>query len=125
MSYDLMVFEPSAAPRRPDIFIEWYHDQANWAEPHSYDDPKVTSPQLAAWFSEMTETFPPMNGPLRSEDLDNPRVTDYCIGKVVIYAAFAWSQAEIAYPEVRRLAAKHNVGFFDVSGNSEVVLPPG
>lgn len=84
-----MVFEPSVAPRRKDVFLERYHDQTNWAEPHSYDDPKFTSPRLAVWFFEIIRTFPPMNGPLRSGDLDDPHVTDYSIGSAVIYAAFA------------------------------------
>ena len=123
MSYDLMVFEPTAAPRERDAFIDWYHTQANWSEPHGYDDPKVTSPRLAAWFAEMIRTYPPMNGPLRSGNIDDPKVTDYSIGSVVIYAAFAWSQAEQAYAQFRRLAAEHGVGFFDVSGDSEIVLP--
>jgi hypothetical protein len=123
LSYDLMVFEPSAAPRQHDMFLEWYHDQTNWAEPHSYDDPKVTSPRLAAWFYDIIKTFPPMNGPLRSEDVDDPKVTDYSIGTVLIYAAFAWSQDRAAYAAVRQLAEKHRVGFFDVSGNSEIVFP--
>ena len=125
LSYDLMVFEPSVAPRQRDVFLEWYHDQTNCAEPHSYDDPKQASPMLAAWFLDMIKTFPPMNGPLRSDDIDNPKVTDYSIGSSVIYAAFAWSQAREAYTEVRRLAKKHHVGFFDVSGNSEIEFPPG
>jgi hypothetical protein len=124
MSYDLMVFEPTAAPRDLQSFSEWYHDQTRWAEPHSYDDPRVTSPRLAAWFTDMIKTFPPMNGPLRSEDLDDPRITDYSIGSVVIYAAFRWSEAQAAYVEVRRLATVHRVGFFDVSGDSEIVFPP-
>ena len=124
LSYDLMVFEPSVAPRRPDVFLEWYHDQTNWAESHSYNDPKVTSPSLAGWFFEMIKNFPPMNGPFRSDNPDDSRVTDYSIGSTVIYAAFAWSEAEVAYSDVRRLAVKHHVGFFDVSGNSEIVFPP-
>jgi hypothetical protein len=125
LSYDLMVFEPSVAPRQPEMFLDWFYDQTNWAESHNYDDPKVTSPRLAEWFYEIIKAFPPMNGPLRSEDIDDPRVTDYSIGSAVIFAAFAWSQAQVAYSEVRRLAAKHHVGFFDVSGDAEIVFPPG
>lgn len=119
-----MVFEPSVAPRAQDAFLVWYDSQTEWSEPHQYDDPAVTSPRLAAWFAELIETFPPMNGPLASDDYNNPRITDYSVGNVVIYAAFAWSQAEAAYAEVRRLAVKHRVGFFDASGDSEVVFPP-
>ncbi len=120
-----MVFEPSLAPKRHDAFLEWYRDQTEWGESHDYNDPKVAAPRLAAWFSEIIETFPPMNGPLRSDDVDDPRVTDYSIGSAVIYAAFAWSEAEAANREMRRLADKHRVGFFDVSGDAEIIFPTG
>ena len=116
MSYDLMVFEPTAAPRDPETFMKWYRGQTAWTEAHSYNDPCVTSPNLSAWFAEMIGDFPPMNGPLASKDYDNAKVSDYCIGKVVIYVAFAWSEAQAAYEAMRRSAVNHSVGFYDVSG---------
>ena len=110
-----MVFDPDVAPRDREGFVRWYDTQTEWAEGHSYDDPRVTAPALANWFAEISQTFPPMNGPFASDDYDNPRVTDYSIGRSVIYAAFAWSQADAAFEAVDRLAAKHGVGFFDAS----------
>lgn len=53
-------------------------------------------------------------------------LTDYCIGREVIYVAFAWSVAEEAYELTRKLAQKHNVGFFNVSADDEdIILPDG
>ena len=53
-------------------------------------------------------------------------MTDYSVGRTAIYACFAWSKAEAAYATVVRLAAKHGVGFFNVSSSkSEVWLPDG
>jgi hypothetical protein len=49
---------------------------------------------------------------------------DYSIGRSVIYAAFAWSQAETAFEAVNRLAAKHGVGFFDVSSEQGEIRFP-
>jgi hypothetical protein len=43
MSYDLMVFEPEAAPKEHDRFLEWYGVQTKWSEGHSYGDPAITS----------------------------------------------------------------------------------
>jgi hypothetical protein len=43
------------------------------------------------------------------------RLTEYSIGKEMIYAAFAWSIAEDTYIMMRKLAMKHNVGFFDTT----------
>lgn len=126
MSYDLMVFEPGAAPRERTEFMAWYRQQIAWTEDHEYDDPGVSSPLLQAWFSEMIQSFPAMNGPLASDDDDDdPRITDHCIGKDVIYSAFAWSCAEDAYNTMRELAIKHKVGFFDVSavGEGEILFP--
>ncbi|GAA5526094.1 hypothetical protein Maes01_02688 [Microbulbifer aestuariivivens] len=124
MSYDLMVFEPSVAPRQRKAFMEWFAEQTRWAEGHSYRDHAVSSEALQAWFKEMIAYFPPMNGPLASGDVDNERVTDHCVGKSVIYSAFSWSVAEEAFPVMRELAIKHRVGFFDVSAEDGEILFP-
>lgn len=124
MSYDLMVFEPTVAPKGRKDFMRWYAQQTEWAEDHSYQDHKVSTEGLQAWFKEMIQHFPPMNGPLASDDVDDPKVTDHCIGKYVIYSAFVWSVAEEAYPKMRKLAIKHSVGFFDASAdNGEIFFP--
>lgn len=125
MSYDLMVFEVSATPKTRKEFMEWYGVQTQWSEDHSYQDHSVASEALQDWFKEMIEFFPPMNGPLASDDIDDPKVTDHCIGKHVIYSAFAWSVAEEAYLNMRELAIKHSVGFFDVSADNGEILFPG
>jgi hypothetical protein len=123
MSYDLMVFEPAAAPRDRESFMAWYQQQTKWSEGHSYNDPQVTSPKLQLWFQEMIQFFPAMNGPFAS-DRDTPEVTDHCIGRNVIYSAFAWSVAEEAHAKMRELSIKHHVGFFNVSEvEGEIVFP--
>ena len=125
MSYDLMVFEITAAPKTRQEFMEWYAIQTEWAEDHDYQDHSVTSDALQNWFNEMIEYFPPMNGPLASDDYDNPKVTDHCIGKNIIYSAFAWSEADDAHLKMKELAIKHSVGFFDVSTENGEILFPG
>ena len=119
-----MVFDAEAAPTGRDAFMAWYREQTQWKEEHGYNNPEVAAPKLRAWFAEMIKTFPPMNGPLRSEDADDPKVTDYSVGRSVIYAAFAWSEAKVALPAMRQLAQKHGVGFFDVSSNDGEILVP-
>jgi hypothetical protein len=128
MSYDLMVFAPEVAPKDREAFMSWNDEQSEWEEEHSYDDPEVSTPALRAWFLEMIQSYPAMNGPFSSDDLpeDEASVTDYSVGQSVIYAAFAWSKAEEAYQAMFSLAAKHGVGFFNASSdNSEVWLPDG
>jgi hypothetical protein len=128
MSYDLMVFEPIDPPRERNAFLDWYRLQTQWPEDHSYDDPAATTAGLSAWFTEIRRDFPNMNGPGAHDianDEHNPRVTDYAIGRSVIYAAFSWMEAENAYSLVRVLAVKHRVGFFNVSAeNGEIWFPP-
>jgi hypothetical protein len=124
MSYDLMVFDSANAPEGRDEFIAWYDEQTQWKEQHGYNDPSAPSPKLRAWFDEMRKEFQPMNGPFATEDFDDPKVTDYSLGRSVIYAAFAWSEAENARERTFDLARKHGVGFFDVSAeNGGVWLP--
>lgn len=124
MSYDLMVFRKEAAPKTRTDFMKWYENQTEWAEEHGYDDPANTSPELRNWFMEIIQTFPAMNGPYASDDDDNKYVSDYSIGKDVIYVAFAWSLAEQAYKTMLELAEKHGVGFFDVSSDNGDILFP-
>lgn len=129
MSYDLMVFEKTKAPNKKIEFIQWYEEQVGWKEDHNYDSIEVTSANLKNWFMDMMQVFPPMNGEFapsddeieNDEDLEN-HLSDYCIGRDVIYISFAWSVAEEAYDTMLKLALKHDVGFFDVSGNGDIIL---
>ena len=121
-----MVFDPKGAPAERDAFMCWYNVQTQWEEPHTYDDPEICSPALKAWFLEIIETFPPMNGKFASAELpeDEACATDYSVGKKMIYGAFAWSKMDPAYELVFDLAEKHGVGFFDVSGKGNLVWVP-
>jgi hypothetical protein len=64
-----------------------------------------------------------MNGPLASDNPDDPRIADYSLGRSVIYGAFAWSEAEAARELAEELAAKHGVGFFDLSAAGGIWFP--
>jgi hypothetical protein len=119
-----MVFRDEAAPMSRCEFMKWYLDQTEWKEDHGYDDPANTSPELRNWFMEMIQTFPAMNGPFTSEDIDNDYVSDYSIGRDIIYIAFAWSVAEQANKRMKELAEKHSVGFFDPTTDMEEILLP-
>ncbi|HXY33221.1 MAG TPA: hypothetical protein VEI07_03275 [Planctomycetaceae bacterium] len=121
MSYDLMVFEPNARLRDRNSYMKWFEQEMRRAE--SYD-PGVLTPKLRAWFHEMIDSFPPMNGPLASDDVDDPNLTEYGLGRMVIYASFAWSRAEAAFERVTKLATKHRVGFYDVSSGAGDIWVP-
>lgn len=120
MSYDLMVFAPELAPaKQRGPFLDWYEQQSEWAEGHSYDDAAVSTPALRAFYGELVLHFPA----LIAEDDEG---TDYTIGSAVIYMSFPWDKVDEAHDAVVRLAGKHAVGFFDVSSDlAETWLPDG
>jgi GH35 family endo-1,4-beta-xylanase len=133
MSYDLMVFEKTKAPKTKEEFMRWYGIQTEWSEEHDYQTPSVASEKLQNWYNAMKSYFPPMNGvdsPTdeqieEDEELEN-RLADYCIGRDVIYVAFAWSKADEAYKLTKQFAKQYDVGFFNVSAiDGEIVLPEG
>ena len=99
-----MVFDPKAPPPDREGFMAWYRQETQWKEGHSYNDPEVSTPEFRGWFLEMITKYPAMNGPHASDDIDNPKVTDYSVGKSVIYAAFAWFEAQAAFENVFSLA---------------------
>src|SRR5262249_6690419 len=113
----LMVSAPPAAPCGRKSFRGWCEEQPGGPESHGYNTPEFPAPALQAWFRDIIKTFPPMNDPLARHEPDDSKVTDYSLGRSVIYGAFAWSEAEAAHKFVKELAAKHSVGFFDVSAN--------
>ncbi|MBE1526464.1 hypothetical protein GGC65_000920 [Sphingopyxis sp. OAS728] len=132
MSYDLMVFDPAVAPRDRARFMAWYGELTAWGEGHSYDDASITTDGLRRWYRDMLATFPAMNGPDAADRPDDSPVwddlhlTDYSIARHAIYCAFSWSVGEEALAAVPQLAAKHEVGFFDVSADAgQIRFPDG
>jgi hypothetical protein len=121
MSFDLMVFAPDAAPAKRPAFLDWYEAQTEWHEDHGYDDPALATPALRAFYADLAAEFPP--APAGVEDPEAG--TDYTIGSTLIYMSFLdWDRIDAAWEAVNRLAAKHELGFFDVSSDlAEVWLP--
>jgi hypothetical protein len=121
-----MVFVPSMPPGDRSGFLAWFDEQTKWTEDRDYSDPTGTADELRAWFMEMIERFPAMNGPYASEDHDDARVTGYSIGSAMIYIDFRWSLLQDAYRATLELAMKHRLGFFDVSADDgQVWMPDG
>lgn len=116
MSYDLVVFDPSAAPRDREAFLQWFDALESSEEPRDSDDPEVLTPALKTWFRKIIKKYPPLNGPLARGAVDNPKATDYSLLHSIIHAAFGWPEAAAAYKLVKSSAAAHHLGFYDISG---------
>lgn len=128
MSYDILAFDPSAVTDAD--FPAWWEAQSEWTEDHSYDDPSITTANLQGFYRDLAQTFPPMNGPgaptddeIRQAPELESRMTDYSIGASLIYAAFAWSQADTARVAFGTLAEKHRVAVAWVSDDGSIVRP--
>lgn len=120
MSFDLMVFAPEAAPSKRAAFLDWYEQQTAWGDDPAYDDPALATPPLRAFFAALATEFPPA-----PEESDEEAGTEYTIGPDLIYLSFLdWDTIDRAHEAVFSLAAKHGLGFFDVSSDlAEVWLP--
>lgn len=123
MSYDLMVFAPEAAPAKRGDFLDWYESQTEWGEDEAVDDIAVATPALKAFYADLAAGFPP--APSGADASDDEAGTEYTIGPSLIYMSFLdWDKIDEAHGAVFRLAAKHELGFFDVSSDlAEVWLP--
>jgi hypothetical protein len=122
MSYDILVFDPAHAPKEREAFLQWWDAQAEWSEPHRYNDPAFTTPSLRAWFMDMIERFPALNGPYAGSR--DQRRADYCIGYHVIYVAIS-SDKQATHERAHELAGKHRLGFFEASSSDGEIWLPG
>ena len=118
MSYDLMVFAPEAAPPKRAAFLDWYEEQTEWDDDQALDNPALATPALQAFYAELSAEFPPAQDDIEAG-------TEYTIGPALIYMSFLdWDKIDRAHEAVYSLAAKHGLGFFDVSSDlAEAWLP--
>jgi len=123
MSYDLFVFDPKAAPKEHDAFINWAAAEMQREDGVTEGDPAIASPSLRAWFIDMIPHFPPMNGPFAAEELpeDEDSLTDYSITAGSMYVGFRWSKTQSAVKKVFELVEKHDLGLYDLSSTTEEV----
>jgi|CXWL01.1.fsa_nt_gi hypothetical protein len=123
MSYDLMVFDPAGAPGAAAVFESWFQSKMEEIDECLVLDPAAMTPSLRGWYADMTIDFPDHNA---STDVDGlgDAATGYSACPTAIYADFRWPKSESAFRRVTELAAKHRLGFYDVSGSKGQVWGP-
>ena len=127
MSYDLAVFEPRDELRYRKAFDEWYDRTTDWEKNFNYYNPENVTGPLRLWLTEFTKAFPPLNGPMAPpiEQLTaGIRTADHNVARDLIYIAFSWSDAELAYRTCFDLAKRFRVAFLDASGDEGAVWFP-
>ncbi|TDO06554.1 hypothetical protein EV580_6654 [Mycobacterium sp. BK086] len=124
LSYDIFAFAAEGVPADDVSLLEWFKKQAEWSEPHSYDDAAVTTPALSSFYRELIGIYPPLNGSDAPEWDDDIECADYAIGYSIIYVAFGWPVAAQARNVVLRLGAEHKVGVCEISEVPSVIHRP-
>jgi hypothetical protein len=132
MSFDMFVFDPSAAPRDPRKFFSWFDRQTKWKDDYDYNEPTNCGAALQEWIRALVVEFAALNGPLAPvDDCDDVASvernwTDYSVGESFIYVCFPSSKAERAKEKAHFVANSCGVGVFDVSEEpSFVTFPDG
>lgn len=125
MSYDLVVFDPDAAPIDRDAFLAWFDNDE--AEPFDTIHSDFSTPKLRLFLEELLKQFPAMNGcyAAADQDVDDPHLTEYGVYRSHIYACFAWSLVEAAYNAVMSLAEKHRIAVYEISNPDGRIWRPG
>jgi len=123
MSYDLFVFDPKAAPKDHEAFIDWATAEMEREDGVTDGDPALTSSGLRAWFLGMIPHFPAMNGPFAPETLpdDQNTLTDYSITAGSIYVGFRWSKNQSARKKAFELVERYDLGLYDLGSTKEEV----
>jgi hypothetical protein len=127
MSYDMFLFDPEAAPKTHAEFLQWYVDETEASDGMEIAcNPATTSAALQSWFTEMSTTFPALNGPASPADIaDHCEIAgDYNFRPHSIYVSFSWSHAEEAGRLGEVAARNAGVGLFDLSSEREDVYLP-
>lgn len=119
MSYDLLVFEPGAAPVHDRLaFLAWFKQVVRLREGHLASDPARTSPALRGWYEEMTQVFPHVvGGHAGLDDSDNFKA-DYRFAPHAVFARFEWPVSRKAHYHAMKHARLKHLGFFDASGET-------
>jgi hypothetical protein len=126
MSYDLVVFEPAAAPADRDGFLAWYAEAARLEDGSLACNPSATAPILQAWYRDMIKAFPALAGPDAPafREIDDDRSAEYRFGPSAIFASFQWEASRKVQLQALRLARSHGVGLFDACGATCPVWGP-
>lgn len=120
MSYDLLVFEPTAAPDDRVAFIAWFSQVIRLREGHLLSDPSYASPALRSWYEGMGRAFPHIGtaDAGRAEMQEDQINADYRFSPNAIFARFEWQVSRKAYHLAMKLARTYGLGFFDASGDN-------
>ena len=133
MGFDILAIEPDAVT--DEDFPAWWQRQSQWAEPVDYNDTSHATPAIRLFMADLAETFPPMNGPLRPTEAQleahpelDDRLSDYSIGRQLVFADFGFSvdpdeNGELAERRFMQLAYRHGLAIVLTTGDGTILRP--
>ena len=126
IDFYVLAFDINVAPKNRNEFLEWKEKQMEWKEDHDYNNINISSDNLKNWYMDIINTFPPINEDMEKYDEEfekienNEYLTEYSIGKNIIYSVFNWIKAEEAFDLVKMLSKKHRIGFLIIEAYLEI-----
>lgn len=145
MSFDLMVFDPTQAPRLRGAFFDWFRAGTLILQ-HDYNSPNRLTAPLRGAYDRLRSEFPPRNGPDAVFEPAPPAKAaqggealpglsgsasgtvppafgaEYSFADAFIYLSFLSDAADHAYQGVLRCAYQCEVGFFNASSDWGEIL---
>ena len=121
-----MVFDPAGPPSDRAGFLAWYSAVARMGDGKLTTDPSVAMPALRAWHQDMIKHFPSSIGPdgRPLAEMDDENRTEYRFTDQAVFAGFQWEASRHAHRQASKLARMHNIGLFEVSGETAAVWGP-
>ena len=122
MSFDQLVVDPARVPcDSHEAFMRWYDEV--FPEQSAVEDVSECTEAIAAFYNEITESMPDLNGPDFDEDEDEDDAAEYDLQADSVYLACSWMPG--ADELAPTLARKHQLAYVDVGGDSTIYLPDG
>ena len=126
IDFYVLAFDIGVAPNNRKEFLEWKEQQMEWKEEHDYNNINISSNNLKNWYMDIINKFPPIIEDLENYDEEfeknenNEYLTEYSIGKNIIYSIFNWRKAEEAFELIKILSEKHKIGFLIIEAYLEI-----
>ncbi|WP_301925752.1 hypothetical protein [Corynebacterium glaucum] len=124
MGYNQLVIDPNHVPcDTHEAFMSWLDNDFGNQQP--VENPSECTDNIAAFYTEITDTMPDLNDPIfdEDEDEDDSDAAEYDLRPHSVYLECSGMPG--ADELAPTLARKHNLAYVEISGDSTIYLPDG